>query len=188
MIAAQEEADALKERERQKADLERKERVLSKSRGRSQGKLSQKDQFEDSLDVTKTPGPKGEIKPDVPHLKNLARPQTANPDRVSRQQEMMNSNLSRTQGAREPSREQKMLAKRQAREAELRRIEEEEKAEELQQELQDKKTNETQKKLVNANLGERSLSPDKRSLPEEVEMNESPDRGNIASVNSFGEN
>ena len=37
-------------------------------------------------------------------------------------------------------------------------------------------------------MGERSLSPDKRSMPEEVEMNESPDRGNIASVNSFGEN
>ena len=57
---------------------------MSLSRGRSQGKL--KDAYEDSLELTKTPGPMGEIKTDVPNLKNLAatRPQTANQERMSR--------------------------------------------------------------------------------------------------------
>lgn len=43
------------------------------SKGRSQSRKSNYDQYEDSLEGTsKTPGPKGEIKQEMPNLKNVA--------------------------------------------------------------------------------------------------------------------
>ena len=108
------------------------------SKGRSQSRKSNADQYEDSLDGTfKSPAPRGEIKQEVPSLKNLARPQTATQERVSRRvmAPSMNATVGATGGAREASAEQQRLAVKQARAQQLRLVQMEEEKEEAEQKL-----------------------------------------------------